>query len=370
MAAKERFRVAVIGRTGRGGYGHQLDTAFLAVPQTEIVAVADDAPRGLKAAVERLGVKHGYTDYRRMLREVDCDIVAICPRWVDCHHEMAMAAAEHGRHMYIEKPFCRNLQEADEIVAACERAHLKLAVAHPTRYSPKLETVRRLIRQGAIGRVLEYRARGKEDRRGGGEDLWVLGTHMFDLIRALAGAPQWCFAVVREHGRPVTAEEVREGNEGLGPLAGDTIDAMFGTGSEAVAYFSSHRNAAGRPSRYALQIFGSEGIIEITEGTLPVVKILRDSSWSPGRSGKSWQDVSSAGIGQPEPLTGPQFRQRHTLAILDLLDAIRHDRQPKCNMYEARGTVEMVMAVFESHRVGGPVRMPLQQREHPLTKLR
>ncbi len=369
MAEEKIFRVAVIGRTGRGGYGHQLDTAFLSVPATRIVAVADEDPRGLAAAARRLGVDRTYSDYRKMLDEVPCDIVAICPRWVDQHHAMAMAAAEHGRHMYIEKPFCRTLREADEIVAACERAHLKLAVAHPTRYSPKLDTVRRLIRQGVIGRVLEFRARGKEDRRGGAEDLWVLGTHMFDLIRALAGPPKWCFATVRVHGRPATAEDVYEGNEGLGPLAGDTIDAMFGTTSEAVAYFSSHRNAAGRPSRYALQIYGSQGIIEITEGTLPAVKILRDPSWSPGRSGKVWEDVSSAGIGQPEPLTGPEYAQRHTLAIVDLLDAIRHDRQPKCNMYEARGTVEMVMAVFESHRRGAPVALPLAERDHPLEKL-
>ena len=155
MAEEKIFRVAVIGRTGRGGYGHQLDTAFLSVPATRIVAVADEDPRGLAAAARRLGVDRTYSDYRKMLDEVPCDIVAICPRWVDQHHAMAMAAAEHGRHMYIEKPFCRTLREADEIVAACERAHLKLAVAHPTRYSPKLDTVRRLIRQGVIGRVLE-----------------------------------------------------------------------------------------------------------------------------------------------------------------------------------------------------------------------
>ena len=51
---QKKFRVGVIGRTGRGNYGHGLDTAWLDVPQTEVVAVADDDKSGLAAAAKRL----------------------------------------------------------------------------------------------------------------------------------------------------------------------------------------------------------------------------------------------------------------------------------------------------------------------------
>ena len=102
-----------------------------------------------------------------MLDRVRPDIAAVCPRWVDRHRDMAVAAAQRGVHVYMEKPLCRNLAEADEIVDACQRTHVKLAVAHPTRYSPKLATVKGLLDGGKLGRVLEFRARGKEDRRGG-----------------------------------------------------------------------------------------------------------------------------------------------------------------------------------------------------------
>ena len=56
------------------------------------------------------------------------------------------------------------------------------------------------VLSGAIGQLMELRGRGKEDRRGGGEDLWVLGTHVMDLIRTFGGQPGWCYASVQQDG--------------------------------------------------------------------------------------------------------------------------------------------------------------------------
>jgi hypothetical protein len=137
----------------------------------------------------------------------------------------------------------------------------------------------------------------------------------------------------------------------------------------STASFHSYRNAAGNPSRYGLQIYGSEGVLELLEGTLPSVKYLGDPSWSPGRSGAKWQSVSSAGIGRPEPIQDPHVTSRHYWAIKDLIEAIEHDRQPLSSAYEARGATEMIVAVFESHRVGGPVTLPLENRRNPLAML-
>ncbi|MBX3439470.1 MAG: Gfo/Idh/MocA family oxidoreductase, partial [Planctomycetaceae bacterium] len=210
----QTYRVAVFGRTGRGNYGHGLDICWLDHPRTKVVAVADDDAEGRAQAAKRLNVEQSFDDYRRMLDEVRPDIFAICSRWVDQHRDAAVAAGERGIHVFMEKPFCRTPAEADEIIAACERTHTRLAIAHPTRYSPIVGTVRRLLRDGAIGRVLELRARGKEDRRGGGEDLWVLGSHMLDLSLALNFDPVWCFASVLQDGEPLRREHVSDGAEG------------------------------------------------------------------------------------------------------------------------------------------------------------
>lgn len=361
-----KFRVGVIGSTGKGNYGHGLDTAWNAIPQTQVVAVADDNRAGLAKAAQKLKVEDAFTDYRQMMDKVEPDIVAVCPRWVDQHRDMTIAAAERGIHVYMEKPFCRTPAEADQIVAAADKHKVKVAVAHPTRYSPLLTTIQQLIKDGAIGKVLEYRARGKEDRRGGGEDLWVLGTHVMDMIRALGGKPKWCYATMDQDGHPVTNADVKPGNEGLGPLAGDHVEAMYGMPDGSTAYFGSRRNKQGNPSRYALQIHGSKGVIELLEGTIPSVKILQDPGWSPGRSGKQWQAVSSAGIGKPEPLTGPEYSARHTLAIRDFLDAIENNRDPLDGPKFARDVTEMIVAVFASHMSGGRVNLPLETRGNPL----
>lgn len=366
----KKFRIGVIGSTGRGNYGHGLDTAWFDFPNTEIVAVADDNKEGLAKAAALLKVDRTFTDYRDMLGKAKLDIVAICPRWVDQHYDMALAAVKRGIHAYMEKPLCRTLEEADELVRVCEQTHAKITVALPTHYSPQISTVKNLIQSGKLGRILEYRARGKEDRRGGGEDLWVLGTHVIDLLLTFGGQPKWCFAHVTQDGRPVTKADVYDGAEGIGPLAGNGISATYGLVSGATMTFHSYGHAGSRkPQRYGVKIYGSAGVAGIVEGTLPPVTYLPDPSWSPGRSGQQWQKVSTAGIDKPEPLSGKKFEARHMLAIEDFLAAIEDNREPKCNIYRGRAITEMIAAIFESHRQGRPVPLPLENRRNPLTLL-
>ena len=362
------YKIGVIGHTGRGNYGHGLDVVWQTIPGCDLVAVADADPAGRQAAMERLQIKHGYVDYREMLDEAKPDIVSVGPRWIDQHRDMIVACAERGIHVYAEKPFCRDLREADEIVAACEQNDVKFAIAFQTRYSPVLPVVSQLISDGAIGRVLEVRGRGKEDRRGGGEDLWVLGSHVMNLMHHFVGEPNWCFARVLEGGQPISLDHVSPGNEGLGPLTGDNINAMYGFDDGITGYFGSHRNAGpGGTGRFGLRILGSEGQIEVLTGYLPRVHLLQDAVWSPGRSKQSWVEVSSAGVGKPEPLTGDGLHSGNWLACLDLIDAIESDRLPEANVYEARMTVQMILAVFASHLRQAPLEFPLADRRHPLT---
>jgi len=255
------------------------------------------------------------------------------------------------------------------MVRACEEKHVKLAIAHQTRYSPRIKTVQDLIKTGKIGRLLELRGRGKEDRRGGGEDLWVLGTHIFDLIRIFGGEARSCFAKVTQGGRPVGPGDIKEGNEGIGPLAGDGIEASFEMEGGSTAFFSSHRNMAARPSRFGLSLFGSKGIIKMHTGYLPDVHILEDPSWEPGRTGSAWKAVSSAGVARPEPLKDTGLHGGNLAIVADLMESIEQDRQPLGSIYQARGATEMIAAVFESHRLRAPVALPLKNRDNPLRSL-
>ena len=75
------------------------------------------------------------------------------------------------------------------------------------------------------------------------------------------------------------------------------------------------------------------------------------------------------GIGKPEPLKNTGLHGGNLLIAADLIEAIEKDRQPLGSVYQARGATEMIAAVFESHRQGAPVAMPLKNRENPLLSL-
>lgn len=363
-----KHRVVVIGDTGRGNYGHGIDTVWSRLKDTcEVLAVSDPDETGRTEAAKRIGVSKTFADYRQMLDEMKPTIVGIGPRWVDQHRDMVLAAAERGIHIYMEKPLCRSPAEADEMVAACQKHGVKLALAHQTRYSPKLHVLKEFTEAGNLGEILELRGRGKEDSRGGSEDLWVLGSHVMNLINFFGGDPKWCFAQVKQDGQPISKSQVKDGPEGLGPLAGDTVSAMYGMEGGATAYFGSKRNAAG--GRFGLTIFGSKGVVEILTGTLPSVQFLADPAWSPGRTGKTWVPITSAGVGKPEPLKDGSADEGNYLAVRDLITAIEKDRDPECSVDEGRTTIEMICAVFESQRIGGPVPWPLKTRVNPLSLL-
>lgn len=365
----ERIRVAVIGHTGRGNYGHGIDTVWLRIPGCQIVGVADADEAGRAAAAKRLGAPKAFADYRAMLDEVKPEVVGIGPRWLDQHHDMVIACAERGIHMYLEKPLCRNLAEADAMVAAIEKLNVKLALAHQTRYSPKLAKAKQLLDDDLIGTLLEFRGRGKEDKRGGGEDLWVLGSHVFNLMHYLGGEPSWCFAHVMMGNRPITKDDVQPGNEGIGPLAGDNLTAMYGMENGATGFFASRKEAGLGASRFGVQLYGSKGQMEILFGSLPSIWYLPDPEWSPGRSKTAWQPISSQGVGQEEPLTDGSQDAGNISAVKDLFMAIEDDRQPECSIYEGRTTIEMIASVFESFRQQKPVKIPLENRRNPLEML-
>jgi predicted dehydrogenase len=369
------FKVAVIGRTGRGDYGHGLDMVWRRVDNVEIVAVADDNEMGRQAAQRRLNAPNAYADYRQMLQRERPHIVSVSVRHLDAHRDMVVACAEAGASIFLEKPICRTLEEADEMVAACERHHVKLAIAHQTRYSPRVQRIKELIEAGQLGDLLEMRCHGKEDQRGGGQDLMVLGTHLMDLMRVFAGDCRWCYAQVGMMAQPrvnsVTRAEVREGGEGMGPMAGDHIVAMYGFDKGVVGHFATHRadRRPGERDRFQLALFGSRGIVQLTTGSLPAAYFCADPSWFPGRSRSAWQEVTSAGVGRPETQEDGGLLQGNIWIARDLMEAIERDRQPKGSIYDGRAALEMIMAVYESHRLKAPAELPLRNRRNPLTML-
>ena len=212
------YRVAVIGRTGKGNYGHGLDVVWKSLDNVEIVAVADEDEKGRAAAAQRLGRQErlcrlsadaGQGTAADRQRGRSLPRLATATWW--------WPAPRPGPASSWKSRWRRTLAEADEMVTACETHHVKLAIAHQTRYSPRLQRVKELIAEGRLGDLLEMHGRGKEDSRGGGQDMMVLGTHILDLMRFLAGDARWCFAQVLAERQAGDEGRRAGGRRGHGP---------------------------------------------------------------------------------------------------------------------------------------------------------
>ena len=367
QTAQRPLTVGVVGHTGRGNYGHGLDTVWLKLPETRIVAVSDPDPAGRKVAEVRLQAAVGgadrvesFADHVAMFRKARPQIVAVCPRHIDAHAEIILAAIEAGvQGIYIEKPFVRTLAEADEIVKLCADKGVRLAIAHRNRYHPVVDVVKKLVASGEIGELKEVRVRGKQDQRGGGLDLWVLGGHGFNLATLFTGPAISCEATILVEGRPATKADIRPGDEGVGLIVGDEIHARYETKSGIPLYFDSKKGKPAKGTPFGARLIGTKGVISLQIDEEPLAILERDGKKTP---------ITTAGIGQPEPIKDIRLiNGGHHGAIRDLLAAIAEKREPLCGPEAGLETVELTLGVFASFAAGGKkVALPLDDRQHPL----
>jgi len=356
----DTYRAAAIGRTGRGDYGHGLHTAYQEIENVEFVAVADEDEQGMVKAKEQTGAASAYADWRQMLEQEKPDIVSVCPRWTDCHLEMVTGCLEAGAHVYCEKPMTWNLSDGDAIVALAKSTGRKVAVAHQGVYLPRVQGVRKLLEEGLIGQVQAIHAHGKQDRRGGGEDMITLGTHLFNMMRFFAGDVQWMSAHVTENGQELHPDHVREPSEPVGPVAGDCINSYFAFSSGVSGFFDSRKDQAGSSQRYGMEIIGSEATLSLRGGSGSELMLYPHPVFRPADGDQSWTpvtDLPDSGLG-----LGNQ------LAIRDLIDAAESDREPVSSAAAAVAALEMIHGAYASQITGHRVEMPMTHRQHPLVE--
>ena len=362
-----KLRAAIIGHTGKGDYGHGMDLVFNDRENIEVVAVADPVPSGRAQAAERCKALRQYEDYRMMLGKEKPDLVSIAPRWTDQHRAMALTALEAGAHVYIEKPFTQTLAEADELLAIADKAGLKIAVAHQMRLAPNILYLKRAIESGLIGDLAQMHAYGKQDQRAGGEDLLVLGIHLFDLMRFFAGDVLWCTARVLQDGHEITRGDARAATENIGPIAGDEIEAQFAFAHGVTATFASRAKLRSTVEHWGIELIGSKATVRILADIFPMVYLLRSSRWEESGRTEHWQRLEN------DPALNATPAERGVAAanrrvVGDWLEAIQKNREPICSGRAARQALEMVMAIYHAGLSSSRVTLPLKDRTHPLAR--
>lgn len=359
------MKAAVIGHTGHGNFGHGLDAIFDGVPGVELVALADADAAGRAKAQVRTKVPRVYADYREMLEKERPQLVSVSPRWTDQRHAMVKAALEAGAHVYCEKPFMGTLAEADDVLALAARLGRKIAVAHQGRVAPSIRLLKRQIDEGAIGELLEIRVNGKQDKRAGGEDLVVLGTHSFDLVRCFAGDAQWCSARILQGGREVTLADAHPATENIGAIVGDEIDAMFAMAKGVNVRFTSRAKNAPASGPWGMEIVGMKGSVRLLSDVYPQVLWLQSGGVTLDGEVRTWRPRPGEPSASATTLERG-FPASNRRVVDDWLAAIAEDREPVCSGLAAMKSLEMIHAVFAAGVSRGRVELPLKNRRHPL----
>ena len=301
--------------------------AYLAHPGTELVAVADFSPVALEAFGARWNVHGLYSSARDLLANEAVDILSVCT-WSDTHSKIALLGAQAGvKAIWCEKPFARNLVEADTILEGCR--NLVLAVNHVRRWDTCYKKVNELLHKGTIGRV-----QGVTCAYSGG--ISDMGTHLFDTLMYMLGEAKAVWA-----GHSV-GESLPDPN-----LSGDIF---FDDDVQAHVLGCDSRNF----EIFEFEFLGTEGRLSIRNNG------YRAEMWgvadSPRYSGVRELELQSI-------IHEGDEGQRMVDALSDIICCLEQGGQPLCSGKDGRRSLEVAAALLKSSSSGRKVSLPLMGRD-------
>ncbi|HTJ78305.1 MAG TPA: Gfo/Idh/MocA family oxidoreductase [Rariglobus sp.] len=196
MKKKESYNIAVIGA---GGIGCDHIASFQQHPAARVVALAEISPERGREAADKFGIPELVTDYRKLLKRADIDILSIAlPNHL--HAPVALAALRAGKHVMLDKPMATSAADAAKLVAEAKKRKVLLMVGQNNRFNPEVQTAKQLIDQGALGDI--YHAKTAWTRRAGiprigswftqkrfagGGGTYDIGVHALDRCLYLMG---------------------------------------------------------------------------------------------------------------------------------------------------------------------------------------
>ncbi|RIX60578.1 gfo/Idh/MocA family oxidoreductase [Paenibacillus nanensis] len=192
--------IVQIGVIGNGSISSLHLNAYKNNPDANIYAVCDLNEERARAAADKYGAEKVYTDYRELLADPNIDAVSICT-WNNTHAEISIAAVQAGKHVLVEKPLCRTVEEALNVQRAVEESGKILQVGFVRRYDTNAQLLKSLADQGEFGDIYYAKATAirrlgnpggwfSDIERSGGGPLIDIGVHVIDLSWYMMGRPK------------------------------------------------------------------------------------------------------------------------------------------------------------------------------------
>lgn len=189
-----------LGLIGPRGFGAFCTGAYHEKGDARVVAFAGRDAASLAALAAHYDVPRTYTDWREMLQDPDVEAVHIVTP-PDLHAEMAVAALQAGKHVFVEKPLATTNADAQAILDAARSAGRVAGINYVMRYDPLYQAVQTVARAGWLGPLTHIGFENYASDEGLGDDHWFWdqaqsggifvehGVHFFDIVGAIAGAP-------------------------------------------------------------------------------------------------------------------------------------------------------------------------------------
>lgn len=327
--------------------------AFRRLPEARVVALSDLDLGRLEGMGARHGVERRYADYRALIDDPEVEAVAVCVP-SRAHLEVALAALDAGKHLFLEKPMTANLDHCDRIIERAEQTSRKVLVGFNMRWHGLVRRMRETIASGQLDPIQsmwsvftsdmfhnpelpEWRKR----RALGGGALIEQAVHHFDLWRfLLASEVEHVYA---------TSASLDADDETAAVTARMTNGVVV---SSLFSETSSNNNV--------LEVVGRRGRLHLSCYCFDGLEFYSLSD-SPGALRTRLRGLSRLARELPrglrQILQGGEFMHAYRAMWRDFAHAVRDDAPVGCSLDEARRSLQVLLAIVESTARGEPVRV-------------
>lgn len=383
------LNVAMIGG-GFMGKAHAMAYAampmfFWPAPATPMRKIVVDVTDELaEEGRRRYGFEESSSDWRAVVSRPDIDVVDIVtPN--DSHAEIAIAAAEAGKHIICEKPLARTGDEAKTMLDAVRKAGVIHMVAFNYRRTPAVALARKYIEEGRIGEVRNFRGTYLQDwsadpdsplswrfqkKIAGSGSIGDIGTHVVDLARYLVGEIAEVSALVRTYNktRPVQsggldklgAAEKNASAERAEVDVDDEVVTLLKFAGGAIGSLEATRNAYGRNNFITFEIHGTKGSIAFNYERRDELQVMFADDPADARGFRTVYSGPAHPYGAglwPIPALGIGYSETKIVECFDFFSAVVSGKQPSPDFEDGYRIGRVADALIESGESGGWVKV-------------
>ncbi|MCL2248110.1 MAG: Gfo/Idh/MocA family oxidoreductase [Oscillospiraceae bacterium] len=379
---KKKLNIAIIGTKFMGkahSNGWLQASKFFDLPYEPVLKMV--CARDTVAA-EEFAKNWGYSsvesDWRKAVESKDIDVIAICTP-TGLHKEMAVAAAEAGKHIFCEKPCALNYAEASEMADAAEKAGVLHYLNHNYRRVPAIALAKKLISEGKLGEIHHWRGTYLQDwimdpefpliwqlekSSAGAGPHYDLGSHSVDLARYLVGEVKTVSATFKTFvtERPLpgagagTFSSGSAAAEGKGKVEID--DASFMTlefENGALGSIDTSRFAGGRNNYNYFEVYGSQGSLLFDLERLNELQVYCSNDPEEVRGFKTVPTTMGvhpyvAAWWPPAHIIGYEHTFAH--AAKDFVEALAGDMKIEPNLIDGKKIMQVLEAGIISNKEG------------------